>query len=82
MSIHLADAELSDASTPDQPIRDQPIRDQPIRGRTAPSSAQPVFDIIDTEEHERLTVARGIVGGMILSIPIWALIGFTIYMLL
>jgi hypothetical protein len=66
MSIHLAEAELT----------------VPVGVRAAPRSAQPPCENIDLEDEDRLAVARGVLGAVIISTPFWILIGFTIYMLL
>lgn len=66
MSIHIADAELL----------------VPETVRPAPPSAQPHFDDIEREDDDRLAVARGVLGAVIISTPFWILIGFTVYMLL
>ena len=36
-------------------------------GPAAPPPAQPIYEIIETEEHERLKAARGITTGIIIS---------------
>jgi hypothetical protein len=66
MSIHFAEAEL--AALDD------------IRTSTAPP--QPLCDDIEVEDDDRLAVVRGVLGAVIISTPIWMLIGFTIFMLL
>jgi hypothetical protein len=66
MSIHLAEPEL--VVTDDV--------------RAAPPVAQRLYDDIEAEEDDRLAVARGVLGAVIISTPFWILIGFTIYMML
>ena len=66
MSIHLAKAELA-------------VIDNV---RIAPPAAQPLCDDIEVEDDDRLAVARGVLGAVIISTPFWILIGFTFYMLL
>lgn len=66
MSIHLADAELL----------------APEAARAATPQAQPVYDDVEADDDDRLAVARGVLGAVIISTPFWILIGFTIYMLL
>lgn len=46
----------------------------------APASSAAMFDSI--EDDGRLTAARGIATGVVISLPLWVLIAFTIYMLL
>jgi hypothetical protein len=53
----------------------------PAKVRAAPPPAQPLYEIIETEEHERLKAARGITTAIIISAPFWLLAGFTAYML-
>jgi len=50
-------------------------------GAAAPP-VEPLYDALQTEEDDRLNAARGIISGLIISSPLWALIGFTVYMLL
>ncbi len=66
MSIHLADAELL----------------APEAVRTATPQAQPLYDDVEADDDDRLAVARGVLGAVIISTPFWILIGFAIYMLL
>ena len=43
----------------------------------------PVTYITDPiEDHDRTSAVRGIMTAMVISAPFWALIGFTIYLLL
>ncbi len=65
MSIHLTEAELL----------------VPAKVRVAPPAAQPIYDVIETEERERLAAARGVTVAVIISTPFWLLAGFTAYML-
>jgi hypothetical protein len=66
MSIHLAEAEVV----------------VPDTARAAPPAAQTLYEGIEADDDDRLAVARGVLGGVIISTPFWVLVGFTIYMLL
>jgi hypothetical protein len=66
MSIHLAEAQL--------------VVSEGVRA--APPPPPPLFEAIEAEDDDRLAVARGVLGAVIISMPFWILIGFTIYMLL
>jgi hypothetical protein len=49
--------------------------------RVAVPPFQPLCEVIETEEHERIAVVRGVVVAVMISTPLWLLAGFTVYML-
>jgi hypothetical protein len=66
MSIHHAEAELAILEAL----------------QAAPPQAPRRFDDVEAEDDDRLAIARGVLGAVIISTPFWILIGITIYMLL
>ncbi len=65
MATQLADAELLD-----------PPKDHPPIARS-----QTIFEPYVAEEEGRSLASRGIVIAMLISLPFWALIAFTIFLL-
>jgi hypothetical protein len=66
MSTQLAEAELTDLATVEDVVR----------------RAAAEFGEDNTGDERQMSAARGIVIAMLISLPFWALVVFTVYMLL
>jgi hypothetical protein len=54
----------------------------PVRIGDVARSAVVGFDEFDADEEQRLSAVRGIAAAVLISLPFWGLVAFTVYVLL